>query len=87
MIIEGSIISGEFDPSMNEFSLQKVKNLNTQSVLNENQLTSIYRYLKSHEHEAEGQIITLNDQMPIWLTQDELRQLITDLEEVLSTNN
>ncbi|WP_316571752.1 hypothetical protein [Neobacillus sp. YIM B06451] len=84
MIIEGSIISGDFDLSMNEFSLQKVKNLNTQSVLKENQLTSIYRYLKKHENEAEGQIITLNDQMPIRLTPDELQQLVADLEKVLS---
>ncbi|WP_409274581.1 hypothetical protein V1499_05945 [Neobacillus sp. SCS-31] len=84
MIIEGSIISGEFDPSMNEFSLQKVKNLSTQSVLKENQLTSIYRYLKKHENGGEGQIITLNDQMPIRLNPDELKQLVADLEKVLS---
>ncbi|WP_053365667.1 hypothetical protein [Bacillus sp. FJAT-27245] len=84
MIIEGSIISGEFDQSMNEFSLQKVKNLNTESILKESQLMSIYNYLKKHEHEADGQIITLNDQMPIRLNPDELRQLMVDLEKILS---
>ncbi|RDU38017.1 hypothetical protein DRW41_00105 [Neobacillus piezotolerans] len=84
MIIEGSIISGEFDPSMNEFSLHKVKNLNTQSVLKENQLTAIYNYLKKHENDDDGQIITLNDQMPIRLTREELLKLAADFKKILS---
>ncbi|WP_144478964.1 hypothetical protein [Cytobacillus oceanisediminis] len=84
MYLQGTIIAGEFDSSMNEFSLQKVKNLNTESVLKENQLNNIYHYLKKHQHEADGQIITLYDQMPLHLTQKEINELICDLERVMS---
>ncbi|WP_438825282.1 hypothetical protein [Bacillus sp. JJ1609] len=82
--MQGTIIAGEFDSSMNEFSLQKVKNLNTESVLKENQLNNIYLYLKKHQHEDDGQIITLYDQMPLHLTQNEINELICDLERVMS---
>lgn len=84
MFMHGTIIAGEFDSSMNEFSLQKVKNLNTESVLKENQLNNIYHYLKKHQHEDDGQIITLYDQMPLHLTQNEINELICDLERVMS---
>jgi hypothetical protein len=84
MFMQGTIIAGEFDSSMNEFSLQKVKNLNTASVLKENQLNNIYYYLKKHQHEDDGQIITLYDQMPLHLTQNEINELICDLERVMS---
>jgi hypothetical protein len=84
MYLQGTIIAGEFDSSMNEFSLQKVKNLNTESVLKENQLNNIYNYLKKHQHEDDGQIITLYDQMPIHLTQNEINELICDLERVMA---
>ncbi|MEH7483525.1 hypothetical protein V7157_21160 [Neobacillus drentensis] len=78
------MISGEFDSSMNEFSLQKVKNFNTESVLKENQINNIYHYLKKHQHEEDGQIITLYDQMLVRLAQNEVNQLIVDLEKVMS---
>jgi hypothetical protein len=84
MFMQGTIIAGEFDSSMNEFSLQKVKNLNTESVLKENQLNNIYQYLKKHQHEDDGQIITLYDQMPLHLSQNEISELICDLERVMS---
>ncbi|MCM3574217.1 hypothetical protein M3172_13565 [Mesobacillus subterraneus] len=84
MFMQGTIIAGEFDSSMNEFSLQKVKNLNAESVLKENQLNNIYHYLKKHQHEDDGQIITLYDQMPLHLTQNEINELICDLERVMS---
>lgn len=84
MFMQGTIIAGEFDSSMNEFSLQKVKSLNTESVLKENQLNNIYHYLKKHQHEDDGQIITLYDQMPLHLTQNEINELICDLERVMS---
>ncbi|WP_413300883.1 hypothetical protein AA0X95_19815 [Bacillus sp. 1P10SD] len=84
MFVQGTIIAGEFDATMNEFSLQKVKNFNTESVLNENQLNNIYHYLKNHQHEEDGQIITLYDQMLVRLAQNEVNQLIVDLEKVMS---
>lgn len=84
MFLEGTIIAGEFDSSMNEFSLLKVKNFNTESVLKENQINNIYHYLKKHQHENDGQIITLYDQMLVRLSQNEINQLICDLERVMS---
>ena len=42
MFVKGNIIAGEFDSTINEFSLQKVKNFETESVLNEDQLNNIY---------------------------------------------
>ncbi|WP_420849675.1 hypothetical protein [Peribacillus tepidiphilus] len=82
--MEGHIISGEFDSSMNEFSILKVKNFSTQSILKENQLNSLYHYLKKHQHETDGQIITLYDQMPVRLSPEEIPQLLNDLEKVQS---
>ncbi|MFB4166206.1 hypothetical protein ACE1TI_21060 [Alteribacillus sp. JSM 102045] len=84
MFIQGHIISGEFDQSINEFSLQKVKNLFIESTISENQMTSIYNYLKKHEHINDGQVITLYDQLPILLSQEEIKLLLSDLEQVQS---
>lgn len=82
MLLTGNIISGEFDKLMNEFSLQKVKHLTTESTIKENQLKSLYDYLKKHRNDIDGQIITLNDQMPIRLSQEEINLFISDLEKV-----
>ncbi|NYE06522.1 uncharacterized protein YneF (UPF0154 family) [Bacillus niacini] len=82
MFIQGSIIAGEFDSSLNEFAIQQVKHFETVSILNENQLNQIYHYLKRNQHQEDGQIITLYDQMPIRLSQEEINQFIDDLEKV-----
>ncbi|WP_409302612.1 hypothetical protein [Peribacillus sp. SCS-155] len=82
MIVEGEIISGELDPLNKEFSLQKVKNFYTESTLKEQQLNNIYQYLKKHENEDDWQIITLYDQMPVRLSQGEIKQFINDIEHV-----
>lgn len=58
MFVKGNIIAGEFDSAIKEFSLQKVKNFETEPVLNEDQLNNIYHYLKKHQHEEDGQIIS-----------------------------
>lgn len=84
MFVKGNIIAGEFDSTINEFSLQRVKNFETESVLNEDQLNNIYHYLKKHQHEEDGQIITLYDQMLVRLAQNEVNQLLVDLEKVMS---
>lgn len=84
MFVKGNIIAGEFDSTINEFSLQKVKDFETESVLNEDQLINIYHYLKKHQLGEDGQIITLYDQMLVRLAQNEVNQLIVDLEKVMS---
>jgi hypothetical protein len=82
MKVEGTIISGEFDLSMNEFSLHTVKHLFTESTLKESQINRLYEYLNKHKHEDGGQFITLYDQMPIRLSQVEINQLLGDLERI-----
>lgn len=84
MKLEGNIISGEFHPLMNEFSIQSVKQFATSSTLNQNQFKSLYEYLKKHKHEVDGQVLTLYDQMPVRLSQDDVNQLIDDLDQIKS---
>jgi hypothetical protein len=80
--INGQIISGEFDSQLNEFILQKVKNQTTESILKENQFSRLYRYLKNQEGSAGYQIITLYDQMLIPLSQEDIKALLSDLEQI-----
>ncbi|GIO22230.1 hypothetical protein [Oceanobacillus sp. J11TS1] len=82
MLLTGNIISGEFDERVNEFSIQKVKHFTTESSIKENQLKSLHDYLKKHQNDADGQIITLYDQMPIRLSQEEVNLIINDLEKI-----
>lgn len=84
MFMQGSIIEGEFDSALKEFSLKRVKNFTTESILKENQVDHIYDYLKKHQHENDGQIISLYDQMLIPLSQNEINQFICDLEKIKS---
>lgn len=84
MFLQGSIIEGEFDSALKELSLKKVKNFTTESILKENQVDHIYDYLKKHQHENDGQIISLYDQMLIPLSQNEINQFIRDLEKIKS---
>lgn len=84
MLVQGTIIGGNFDESMNEFSLTRMKNLYTESVLSEKQMNNIYQYLLLHRDSEDGQIVTLYDQMPLRLSKEEINQLIGDLEEVMS---
>ncbi|AJI26250.1 hypothetical protein I6G76_00085 (plasmid) [Bacillus cereus] len=82
MLLTGNIISGEFDEPTNEFSLQKVKHFTTESTIKESQLKNLYNYLKKYQNNTDGQIITLYDQIPIWLNQEEINLFISDLEKV-----
>lgn len=84
MKIEGTIISGEFDFSINEFSIHTVKHFHTESTLKERQLLMLYEYLTKHKDEDDGQFVTLYDQLPVHLTRRELNDLIEDLQKVKS---
>ncbi|MCM3741958.1 hypothetical protein M3210_17035 [Oceanobacillus luteolus] len=84
MLLNGDIISGEFDEGNNEFSLKQVKHFTTETTINENQLKSLYHYLKKNQEDIDGHVITLYDQLPIRLTQEEINLLLNDLEKVNS---
>ncbi|MFN2744124.1 hypothetical protein ACINLE_00785 [Bacillus sp. z60-18] len=82
--VEGQIVSGVFDGETNVFSLRKIKQFQTQTNLNANQLQALQQYLKQHEHEEDGQIITLYDQMLVPLSRDDIQALLHDLSKVQS---
>ena len=84
MKIEGTIISGEFDFSMNEFSIHAVKHFHTESTLKEKQLLLLYEYLTKHKDEDGGQFVTLYDQLPVHFTRKEMNELLVDLQKVKS---
>jgi hypothetical protein len=81
---KGSIISGEYDCQAEEFILQQVKHFSTVSTLNSNQVNQLYNYLYNHKDETDGQVLTMNDQMLVPLSQAEIKQLIEDLEQIRS---
>lgn len=87
MLLEGNIISGEFDENVNEFSIQRVKYFTTESTVKEGQLNALYQYLKEHQDEMDGQIITLYDQMPVRLSQKEIKLLLEDIEKIKTLYN
>ena len=84
MILKGNIISGEFDELMNEFSLLEVKHLSLESTINEQQLQMLYHYLLKHRDDLDGQVIVLNDQIPLRLSQEEIHLFLRDLEKLQS---
>ncbi|SDQ78690.1 hypothetical protein SAMN05216232_3630 [Virgibacillus subterraneus] len=82
MILNGNIISGEFDDLTNEFVLQRIKHFSTESIIKENQLNDLSEYLNNHKHEANGQILTLYDQMLVPLSRKEIIHFLEDLDKV-----
>ncbi|WLR46490.1 hypothetical protein LC065_13020 [Halobacillus litoralis] len=82
MDVNGKIIRGEFDRINDEFVLNQVKHFTTQSTLNKDQLEIIYDYLNNHKDEEDGQILTLNEQMIVRLSQEESSQFIEDLNQI-----
>ncbi|MBD8071276.1 hypothetical protein [Bacillus sp. PS06] len=68
--------------SNNEYILKQVKQIPTQSIMKKQQIQSLSDYLAKAVHHDEHHIITINDQLPIRLTNDEANQLITELESI-----
>jgi hypothetical protein len=79
--IKGDILSGQFDEADNVFTLQSIKNLQTETTLKKNQLESLHGYLENHQDE-DGQVISLFDQLLIRLSQQEVKTLLADLENI-----
>ncbi|MFD1018583.1 hypothetical protein [Thalassobacillus hwangdonensis] len=82
MDVNGKIIRGEFDHLNGEFVLNQIKHFTTQSTLNKDQLDTIFYYLNNHKDEGDGQILTLNEQMLVWLSEEESNQFIEDLNQI-----
>ncbi|MCA1038200.1 hypothetical protein LCM00_01655 [Bacillus infantis] len=82
--ISGNIVSGEYDDQTEQFSISMIKHFKTQSILTKNQAIQLLDYLYRHKDEEGGQVITLNDQMPLRISSEEINSLILDLERIKS---
>ncbi len=82
--LNGSIISGKFDPVNESFQLESVKHLKTSSTIGKGQIEKLYQYLSK---QTESQVITLEDQLLLPLSKDELNDLKTDLNQILKQLN
>jgi len=78
---EGQMISGTFDETEKIYTLEQVKHLTTRTILHKEQLEKICQYLESCRDE-ENQILSLNDQILLSLSKEEIAQLIEDLHSV-----
>ncbi|WP_010648902.1 hypothetical protein [Oceanobacillus massiliensis] len=77
----GKIFSGEFDHGKDMFYLTQVKNLQTTSILSEQNLTQLNHYLSK---QTDSCMITINDQMPILLKEPEVAELLLDLTRIMN---
>ncbi|MEN8700003.1 hypothetical protein [Bacillus infantis] len=82
--ISGNIVSGEYDDQTEQFSISMIKHFKTQSILTKNQAIQLLDYLYRHKDDEGGQVITLNDQMPLRISSEEINSLILDLERIES---
>ncbi|WP_085507395.1 hypothetical protein [Thalassobacillus devorans] len=82
MNFSGAIIAGEFDQDSDAFILQQVKQLSTTSSLNKDQFDIIYHYLITNQEDSDGQVLSLNDQLLVRLSQEELQEFIADLDRI-----
>ncbi|WP_246589687.1 hypothetical protein [Desertibacillus haloalkaliphilus] len=80
--VDGSLIVGTYDEADDEFTVQQVKHLTTETVLTKSQCEQLYDYLKKHEKEEGGQVVSLYDQLLIPLKENEIQLLVSDLGRV-----
>ncbi|AMX83394.1 hypothetical protein GS3922_06700 [Geobacillus subterraneus] len=82
--INGRLITGTYDEQGTAFTIQRFKTFPVESVLRQSELEQLEAYLRRHETEQEGQVVILYDQMPVWLSADEVGQCLADLEAIRS---
>lgn len=80
--MNGSVISGEIFPEKDEFYVKKIKNFETESILNLNQINAIYDYLSKASHYDNFHIVTINDQLLIKLNNEEIQLMLKDFDQV-----
>ncbi|SET75012.1 hypothetical protein SAMN05216389_12452 [Oceanobacillus limi] len=76
----GDIFRGEIDQTTSIFYLNHVKNLHTASTLSQKQIVSLIEYL---EKQSDTCTITVNDQIPMLLQQEEIELLLKELNVIL----
>ncbi|SET33428.1 hypothetical protein SAMN05421676_10474 [Salinibacillus kushneri] len=80
---QGQLIKGEFSKLENEFIIQEIKHMETQSILQSYQIQTLYQYLLKQVQEEESCVITVNDQMPMHLNEKDTEMLLQDLDKLI----
>lgn len=81
-IFEGTMIYGNYDDE-NDFTVKRIKNIFTETSLNEVQIQNLYNYLSNHVNDEDGQIVSFYDQLLLKLSPEEVKVLLADLEGVM----
>jgi uncharacterized protein YbaR (Trm112 family) len=79
---KGEIFSGEFSKDNDNFYLTQVKSMETGSELSLTQLIQLRNYLAKHQDDF---MLTVNDQIPVMLNEEEMDLLLDDLSNILNT--
>lgn len=77
----GDIFSGEFLEDNENFYLTQVKSMETGSELSLTQLIQLRNYLAKQQ---DNFMLTVNDQIPIMLKEEEMDLLLDDLSNILN---
>ncbi|MBU8790875.1 MULTISPECIES: hypothetical protein [Bacillaceae] len=77
----GDIFSGEFLEDNENFYLTQVKSMETGSELSLTQLIQLRNYLAKQQ---DSFMLTVNDQIPIMLKEEEMDLLLDDLSNILN---
>ncbi|KKE77539.1 hypothetical protein DTX80_06105 [Bacilli bacterium] len=78
---KGDIFSGEFLEDNENFYLTQVKSMETGSELSLTQLIQLRNYLAKQQ---DNFMLTVNDQIPIMLKEEEMDLLLDDLSNILN---
>lgn len=76
---QGAIFQGDLDEA--SFYLTQVKNISTASSLSIDQLVKMEAYLENQEETC---TITVNDQIPLLLSSQDIKYLQMDLRDILN---
>ncbi|WP_226035988.1 hypothetical protein [Aquibacillus saliphilus] len=79
---EGSIFSGNYSNDDHSFYLKKVKQLDTESTLSIKQIGVLKDYLSRQSELGDSCTITVNDQIPLLLKEEEVDVLLKELNTI-----
>lgn len=78
----GEILSGEMDRDQASFYLTEVKSMETRSEVSLKQLKLLWDYVVKQEDTF---MLTINDQIPILLNNEEVTSLLDDISKIIKT--